>query len=250
MSVSLRLRDERLLKLMVPGSCTFKYLWEKVGAYFTSQEALRQRISQLAQAEAIVSQVYQGKENEKYALYVLGPAGVNFLSGERHYSPDQIRTMLPSAHTVPHELVVTDVVRRLIQESMQVGYRLRYYDDPTCRQHHKLLGLRGPTIPDLLVEIKYQWVGQPYRAMIEVNMGTVPLVNIVDKATKQKDWQMFFLCSNYDDIRNLRDAMHEHREKLKAIIYLITIYDFCTAPGGIFGSNYLTLDDRRVSLYP
>jgi hypothetical protein len=249
MSVSLSIRDERLLKLIMPGACTFKYLWEKAGAYFTSQESLRQRLSQLGQAEFIESRIYQSKENEKYALYVLGAAGVDFLSTERYYPTDQIRTMLPSAHTVPHELVVTDVVRCLLRESLRVPYFLRYYDDPVCRKHQKLLGLSGPTIPDLMVAIRHQWAGRPYRLMFEVHMGTVPVLNVIDKATKHKNWQIIYLCLNRDDIHNLKTAMQEHREKLKVGIYFATVYDFCTVPGGIFGTNYITLDDRRISLY-
>lgn len=241
------LRDGILIKQLVPGACTFKYLWDEIGFHFTTEHALRQRLAQLAKSEYIQSKLYDNhSDGPKFALYVVGPAGIAYLT-ENAYTADEIRTLLPSQHTVAHELVVTDIVRTLQAESMQMEFPLKYYDDPACRSQRKLLGLKAP-VPDLLLELKWKNAPLTHRVNIEVHMGTVPLLEVVDKALKQ-EWQTLFICNTTENMDKLWKAM-ANRPELKSMVYFTLISEFCTKPGGIFGSNYMALNGRRVSLYP
>ena len=245
-STLITLRDERILKELMAGACPFQHLSEKLWIYFTSEHAMRQRLAQLASSDHIESRLYpDSKTGAKFALYVLGSAGIEYLT-ELGYTADEIRTLLPSPHTVPHELVVTDVVRRLRHESLQMSYGLKYYDDPACRAHKKLLGLRAP-IPDLLVEIKLRDVPKSHRILIVIHMGTQPVLEVVDKVLKQEHVTLF-LCSTRESLTALRAAMQEH-SKLQGMVYFSLIYDFFENQGGIFGNNYTTVDGKSVSLY-
>jgi hypothetical protein len=129
---------------------------------------------------------------------------------------------------------------------MYFPYHLRYYDDPTCRSHRKLLGLKAP-VPDVLGDILLDNSNIAYRVNIEVHMGTMPLIRVIDKAIKQ-EWQTIYLCNTNNNMNTLRNAMQDYPQ-LKGMVYFAIISDFCMKPGGLFGSNYMSLE-REVSLYP
>lgn len=243
----LRPRDEALLKELVPGATSFRHLYHKFKAYFPSEHAMRQQLAQCVRNSFMQSQLYVNhSDGTKFALYVLNSAGIEYLK-ERGYCADEIRTLLPSQHTAAHELVVVDIVRWLRRESIRIPYDLKYYDDPTCRAHKKPLGLKSP-IPDLLVDLKIGNVREIYRVNIEVHMGTVPVLNVVDKSLKQ-ECQTLYVCNTGENMDALRSAMLDHSQ-LKGMVYFSLINEFCTSPGGIFGSNYAALDGRLVSLFP
>jgi len=240
-------RDGILLKLLISGPCTFLYLL-KTCLYFESDSALRQRLAQLIRSGHIKSRSYRDeKTGHKFSLYVLGPAGVRFVVRNKDCTVDEIRNMLPSVHTVAHELVLTDIVRKLRWESDRIGHRLCYYDDPKCRGHRHLLNITGP-VSDLMVDITLVDITVPYRLLVEVDMGSVALLEMVDRTLKQEH-MVIFICTEQGRIDQLQDAMRGH-DKLSDMVFFATAYEFCRQPGGVFGTNFLDLGGSLVSFYP
>ena len=244
-------RDERILIDLVPGACSFARLFSANWIYFTSESALRQRLAELQKNNYIESNLYvDNTTGKKFALYVLGPAGSNWLIENRRAEAWEIRTLLPSAHTVSHELVVVEIVRRLRKERWKWHYKLEYYDDPGCKKYKKVLGLKGP-VPDLLCDLqmysKEANLNRRSRISFEVH-DTTPVVAVVDKALKHEN-QTIYLCNTQDKIRDLRAAM-KARSELEGLVYFALCGEFCEAAGGIFGTNFRNWRGQMISLYP
>ncbi|MGO9377896.1 MAG: replication-relaxation family protein [Dissulfurispiraceae bacterium] len=243
----IRLRDESIFYEGIAGGCTFIHLFKKFGPFFAdSEHAMRQRLAQLVRGQYLESGHYVDNTNgHQHVLYVLGTAGIEHMCIDKCMR-EEIRTLLPSQHTPRHELVVTDLVRKLRKESVQMKYLLSYYDDSACKSLKTTLGLQSPK-PDLLVDIRLPDEFIRYRTLFEVHMGSVSIKEVIDRACRQV-FPAIYLINTKENMMALWTSMQDY-PKLAGMVYFILICDFFTEPGGLFGSNYMAWDGRVVSLY-
>ena len=242
--------DVRIIEALSSGAATVRWLQNNFKNEFEQNE-LYQRLNSLKKAGFVESVLYNdfSGNGKSYALYVLTEHGAGFLVREKAYEMEKIRTAIPSVHTVAHELAVTDVVRTIKRESIDLNYDLKYADEALVKKMHAFWKIKGPQ-PDLLVVIDLSRAGRPdvRTFAVEVDMGTQLKVSILDKVEKMQ-YRTLMLCSRKPRIDKLMIAFAPH-EKLHSKIAFANLHDFCTRRGGLIGTDFITPDGRKFQIRP
>jgi DNA-binding PadR family transcriptional regulator len=166
--IELKPRDIAWLKYLAWGPARYeeaKQFYKKKGTYDpVSHQMLYTRLNKLIKAGFIRRHTYTRLKNSN--LYYLGGAGVDELINFG-FEADYVRTKTVSATHIVHELLLSNVIRKIFKDSLEKGlYKvLHCYDDRMLKLESKYA--KGKIYPDLEMKIK-PWEGGIHDFLFEI----------------------------------------------------------------------------------
>jgi hypothetical protein len=164
------------------------------------------------------------------------------------YARERVRTGLPSAHTVSHEIAVTETIRAIKRESAKAQYSFSILDESTL----KVFAV-GPkpnkVFPDLLVKLTFEVSGEQKTKTIaiEFDNGTRHAMNVLEK-TKALNRPTLILCNITERINTLRRVFENANDNTlnKQVCFGLLHEDFYH--NGLMRSNFISVSGGRASI--
>lgn len=243
-------RDIILFKLMRVGPAKILYLLRKLHELedfkTVTLDAIRQRIFLLIGDGYLGSRYYP---KYQFALYALTEKSIQELVNTG-IAVETIRAVLPSAHTVLHELTVTKVLRAFYDDSVRCGYTFTHVDENLLKQKYRSDKRKG-FLPDLMLRLRLA-SGSAVTMRVEIDRGTVPAFLVSKKIEKLVTEKIVFivLCDQRRRMETLIDAVIKYTllkmQKKSDNLFLGLTTDFCKS--GLGGTSFYRIDSNDVRI--
>lgn len=206
------------------------------------------RLCRLKKAGYIESDRYQNRDGAGwFSLYSLKEPAIDILV-KKGYARERIRTGLPSAHTVSHEIAVTETIRVIKREAAKAQYSFSIFDESTLK-----VIADGPkpnkVFPDLLVKLTFEVSGEQKTKTIaiEFDNGTRHAMDVLKK-TKALNRPTLILCNITERINTLRRVFENANDNTlnKQVCFGLLHEDFYH--NGLMRSNFISVSGGRASI--
>jgi hypothetical protein len=214
--------------------------------------ALRTRINILRKDDYIQSQLYRTRKGpEIFALYCLTDLSIDVLV-ENGMERDHTRACLPHKFGVVHEMMVTEVVRTIKQESGRLFYKFRFHDENTLKSRARGAKLR---YPDLLVTLYIPRDGSSLRKVVavEIDNDTLPNPRVIEKAVgvaEQYSVPSMILCTTGKRIAKLQNefriAFPNKNAEMSMKVFFALTHDFTHK--GFVDTRWLNMWDEQATV--
>lgn len=177
-----RTRDSQIMRFLAAGPATFKGLhtefFRREDGELADPRVARRRLTKLINMGYLKHKRYQISDRG-IDIYALDELGANAAFYNWSLDRDCVRMDFPSNHTVNHDLILSDVIRKVWQGSDEKNYDLKIaFDDRVMKSRHalemrfkdKVTTRRKYYYPDLFMII--QQINQPEKSFnIEIDCG-------------------------------------------------------------------------------
>lgn len=175
-------RDRKIFEMMASGPATFAILrkcFTKPDGKLSSKQNAFKRLQKLSHFGYLQKFIYPSNPS---ILYYLGEMGAEYLIHTLNYESERIRMNVVKREEVAHELLITEIVRKIRDEEDRLTYKVLFlYDDHYQRMFSRRE--KGVLFPDLYLSIQNPESDKVvYR--VEVDTGKRPIKELLNKIKK------------------------------------------------------------------
>lgn len=167
--ISITRRDEKIFGILASGPATFatlRKLFTKTDGILSTKQNVFKRLQKLSCFGYLQKVIYPSNPS---ILYYIGEMGAEYLVNTLNYESERIRMNPVKREEVAHELLITEIVRKIKDEEDRLMYKVLFlHDDHYMRMFSSRK--KGVLFPDLYLSIQDpEGVKVVYR--VEVDSG-------------------------------------------------------------------------------